>query len=141
MTYSSCIVNTVGASYDSMCNMGTRQCTIHHLEPRAQAYAIQEHARINHRRKYTNEPYDVHLAEVASILRTVPCTDAVLSAAWCHDLVEDTNVTIQDIARELSEEIAILVFWLTDMSRPEDGNRAVRKAIDRLHISRAPEEA
>ena len=34
-------------------------------------------------------------------------------------------------------EVADLVYWLTDVSRPEDGNRAVRKNIDLLHIAGA----
>jgi hypothetical protein len=32
--------------------------------------------------------------------------------------------------------VAELVGWLTDVSRPEDGNRAIRKALDREHIAR-----
>jgi hypothetical protein len=38
-------------------------------------------------------------------------------------------------------DIATLVSWLTDVSRPEDGNRAVRKAMDREHSAAAPAEA
>ena len=38
-------------------------------------------------------------------------------------------------------DIATLVGWLTDVSKPEDGNRAVRKAIDREHTAAAPAEA
>jgi hypothetical protein len=32
------------------------------------------------------------------------------------------------------------VWFLTDISRPEDGNRAVRKAMDRAHVARGPKE-
>jgi hypothetical protein len=38
-------------------------------------------------------------------------------------------------------DIAALVGWLTDVSQPQDGNRAVRKAMDREHTARAPAEA
>jgi hypothetical protein len=38
-------------------------------------------------------------------------------------------------------DIATLVGWLTDVSKPEDGNRAHRKAIDRPHSAEAPAEA
>jgi hypothetical protein len=38
-------------------------------------------------------------------------------------------------------DIAALVGWLTDVSKPEDGNRAHRKAMDREHSARAPAEA
>jgi (p)ppGpp synthase/HD superfamily hydrolase len=47
-------------------------------------------------------------------------------------------VTILDIQIEFGNEVASLVSWLTDVSRPEDGNRAVRKARDREHIAMAP---
>jgi hypothetical protein len=30
------------------------------------------------------------------------------------------------------------VRWLTDVSRPEDGNREIRKRIDREHTAQAP---
>ena len=38
-------------------------------------------------------------------------------------------------------EVAVLVSWLTDVSKPEDGNRAHRKAMDRAHTAEAPAEA
>jgi hypothetical protein len=38
-------------------------------------------------------------------------------------------------------DIATLVGWLTDVSKPENGNRTVRKAIDRAHSAEAPAEA
>ena len=39
------------------------------------------------------------------------------------------------------EKVAELVGWLTDVSRPEQGNRATRKAIDRAHTAMAPADA
>ena len=35
---------------------------------RARRYATEAHSRINHRRKYSLEPYDVHLKDVAEIV-------------------------------------------------------------------------
>jgi (p)ppGpp synthase/HD superfamily hydrolase len=65
----------------------------------------------------------------------------MLAAAWLHDTVEDTGVTIVDIQAEFGNEVAELVGWLTDVSTPEQGNRAVRKAIDREHTAMAPAAA
>jgi (p)ppGpp synthase/HD superfamily hydrolase len=65
----------------------------------------------------------------------------MVAAAWLHDTVEDTDVTIELIRAEFGDKVAELVGWLTDVSRPEDGNRAVRKAIDREHSASAPAEA
>jgi (p)ppGpp synthase/HD superfamily hydrolase len=34
--------------------------------------------------------------------------------------------------------VADLVFWLTDVSKPADGNRRARKALDNAHTAAAP---
>ena len=38
---------------------------------RARAYAVGAHARINQLRKYTSQPYDVHLKAVADLVASV----------------------------------------------------------------------
>ena len=108
---------------------------------RARVFATAAHAAVGQVRKYTFEPYIVHPTEVASIVATVPHTDVMLAAAWLHDTVEDTGVSIVDIQKEFGNEVASLVGWLTDVSKPEQGNRAVRKAIDREHTAMAPAAA
>jgi len=108
---------------------------------RARVFATAAHAAVGQVRKYTFEPYIVHPAEVASIVRSVPHTEAMVAAAWLHDTVEDTGVTIETIRAEFGVEVAELVGWLTDVSRPEHGNRAHRKALDRAHSAAAPAEA
>jgi guanosine-3',5'-bis(diphosphate) 3'-pyrophosphohydrolase len=109
---------------------------------KARTFAVAAHAAVAQLRKYTNEPYIVHPAEVFSIVSTVPgATPEMLAAAWLHDVVEDTGVTIEVIKQEFGQEVADLVGWLTDVSRPEQGNRATRKAIDRAHTAMAPAAA
>ena len=108
---------------------------------KARTFATAAHAACGQLRKYTYEPYIVHPAEVASIVRSVPHTEEMVCAAWLHDVVEDTGVTIEVIRAEFGEKVAELVGWLTDVSRPEQGNRATRKAIDRAHTAMAPAEA
>lgn len=92
-------------------------------------------------RKYTSRPYIEHPEAVAELVTCVPHTDAMLAAAWLHDTVEDTATTLADIEREFGAEVADIVEWLTDVSRPEDGNRAKRKAIDREHLRRSSPQA
>ena len=108
---------------------------------RARIFATAAHAAVGQKRKYTFEPYIVHPTEVASIVASVPHTNEMLAAAWLHDTVEDTSVSIVDIQVEFGNEVASLVGWLTDVSKPEQGNRAVRKAIDREHTAMAPAAA
>jgi (p)ppGpp synthase/HD superfamily hydrolase len=109
---------------------------------KAQVYAMAAHAAVGQKRKYTGEPYIVHPAEVARIVAGVPgATPDMVAAAWLHDVVEDTDCTFTDVHVAFGADIAALVGWLTDVSRPEDGNRAYRKAVDRAHTAEAPAEA
>jgi (p)ppGpp synthase/HD superfamily hydrolase len=52
-----------------------------------------------------------------------------------HDVVEDTDVTIEEIREVFGDEIATMLSFVTDVSTPEDGNRRVRKKIDREHAA------
>jgi (p)ppGpp synthase/HD superfamily hydrolase len=65
----------------------------------------------------------------------------MVAAAWMHDVVEDTGVTLEVIRAEFGDKVADLVGWLTDVSRPDHGNRASRKAVDRAHTAAAPAAA
>jgi hypothetical protein len=111
------------------------------LVERARKYATEAHQRINQRRKYNNEPYDVHLSAVARLVESVSGDAAMIAAAWLHDTVEDTQATLEDIEAEFGVEVAELVEELTDVSRPGDGNRATRKAIDQRHLAQASARA
>lgn len=111
------------------------------LVERAQLFATRAHERIGQRRKYTGEPYITHPAAVAALVASVAHTPQMLAAAWLHDTVEDTDVSLEDIEREFGCEVAQLVSWLTAHSRSHDGNRATRKRIDRAVLALAPADA
>ena len=103
------------------------------------AVGIAEQAHAGQVRKYTGEPYVAHpLAVARTVASYLPCAMAV-SAAVLHDVVEDTDVTVEDLrqCRYIGPYVACLVDDLTDVSKPSDGNRATRKAIDRAHTARA----
>jgi (p)ppGpp synthase/HD superfamily hydrolase len=109
---------------------------------KARVFATAAHAAAAQLRKYTNEPYIVHPTEVAGIIDNLEgATAEMVAAAWLHDVVEDTGVTLEIIRAEFGDEVATIVGWLTDVSRPEQGNRSTRKAIDRAHTAMAPAEA
>lgn len=111
------------------------------LDEKARIFAVAAHCAVGQLRKYTAEPYWVHPAEVVSILKTRPHDPEMIAAAWLHDVVEDTGVTIEVIRAEFGSKVSDLVGWLTDVSRPDHGNRAARKAVDRAHTAAAPAEA
>ena len=105
----------------------------------AEMFAQQAHK--DHKRKYTGDPYYVHLDEVRRIVKGAGGSEDMQAAALLHDTVEDTSVTSQDILKEFGPRIAKLVVELTDVSKPEDGNRAVRKGIDRDKLAGVSAEA
>lgn len=111
------------------------------LVARADAFAAAAHGAIKHKRKYTGDDYIVHPREVAAIVATVPHTAEMLAAALLHDVVEDTGVAIETIRAEFGPIVAMYVADLTDVSRPVDGNRAVRKSIDLAHTAKACADA
>ncbi len=108
---------------------------------RAAEFAAAAHASIDQRRKYTNEPYIVHPKSVADIVACVTDDETTIAAAWLHDGVEGTPVTLQEIENEFGEDVAKLVHDLTNVDKPEDGNRAARKAINRRHSAKADPRA
>lgn len=93
-------------------------------------------------RKYTNRPYITHPAAVAQIVSTVPHDENMIIASWLHDSVEDCKTVSMAMILDLfGEDVADLVSDLTDVSKPEQGNRATRKSIDREHTAKASPRA
>lgn len=96
-------------------------------------FAIKAHA--GQKRKYTGEPYINHPIEVAAILRKRGSfTNEVIAAALLHDVVEDTDVTLEQIAERFGLIVAEFVYAVTDVAMSTDGNRAAREAINRAHL-------
>lgn len=110
---------------------------MNNLIEQAREFATNAHQRIDHRRKYSNQPYQVHLEAVAKLVAAVSDDPEMIAAAWLHDTVEDTPATLEDIEELFGESVAELVEELTDISKPSDGNRAIRKELDRQHSAQA----
>lgn len=91
-------------------------------------------------RKHTGEDYIVHPISVSRLVKKHGGSEIQQASALLHDVVEDTQYTLDDICVNFGSQVATLVEWLTDTSRPEDGNRAVRKSIDRKRLESAPAE-
>lgn len=84
------------------------------LAPRALAFAMRCHA--GHRRESDGEPFISHLVEVARLLRDAGCSERVVAAGLLHDVLEDTEVSIAEIASRFGDEVAGLVLGVTDDS-------------------------
>ena len=109
---------------------------------KAQAFATAAHA--EQTRKYHGGPYIDHPRRVAERVAALPgATDAMVAAAWLHDVVEDCGVTLTTIEAEFGADVASIVGQLTHTSKVDYPhlNRAGRKAKDREHLAAAGREA
>ena len=67
--------------------------------------------------RMSGEPYIIHPMQVAYILAELGLDDATICAALLHDVVEDTDVTHQDLTNEFGNEIAVMVDGVTKLSK------------------------
>lgn len=112
------------------------------LLDRAIIFAVKAHAGTERRGK--GFPYIVHPMEAVEIVATITPDQELLAAAALHDVVEDTDVSADELRREFGDRIAALVVAESDVFEDgvseEDSWHARKKAaIDRL--ARAPYEA
>lgn len=70
-------------------------------------------------KRHSGEPYVTHPVEVASIVATFKVDEASVIAALLHDVVEDTEVSLETIEKEFDKTIAELVDGLTKIAKIE----------------------
>lgn len=68
-------------------------------------------------KRYTNEDYYIHPYNVASIIVSLGMDSESIAAALLHDVVEDTDTTVEDIKREFGAEVALIVDGVTKIGR------------------------
>ena len=82
------------------------------------AYELAADAHAAQRRK-SGEPYIIHPIGVASILAQLQMDEKTLAAAFLHDVVEDTNYTLNDIKERFGTVVANLVDGVTKLGKIE----------------------
>ena len=105
------------------------------LLDRAIIYAVRAHAGTERRGK--GFPYIVHPMEAMAFVATLTSDQALLAAAALHDVVEDTELTVEDIRAEFGDRIADLVEAESDkfvegVSESDSWRTRKQAAIDRL---------
>ena len=80
------------------------------------AFRLSYWAHRNDRRQ-TGEPYIIHPLAVAMIVaQEIRCDDISVAAALLHDVVEDTELTLDLIRAEFGDSMAVLIDGLTKIS-------------------------
>ena len=91
-----------GGSYDiALIEKAFNYCVDHHLG----------------QKRLTNEEYYIHPFNVAKIIVTLGMDSQSIAAALLHDVVEDTDVEIDEIKRLFGDDVALLVDGVTKIGR------------------------
>jgi (p)ppGpp synthase/HD superfamily hydrolase len=95
------------------------------IESQAKILAIDAHKN----QKYGVHPYVTHLADVVARVKTITQDPEIIAAAWLHDTVEDTDVTLEQIKQQFGDNVANIVWAVTGRgeSRKEKMANAIAK--------------
>ena len=80
------------------------------------AYNVASEAHKDQKRK-SGEPYIIHPICVGIILAELELDKETIAAGLLHDVVEDTAMTTEEISKEFSPEIAVLVDGVTKLTQ------------------------
>ncbi len=97
---------------DCMKNQGGSYDT--ELIEKAFTYCVDHHLG---QKRLTNEEYYIHPFNVAKIIVTLGMDSQSIAAALLHDVVEDTDVEIDEIKRLFGDDVALLVDGVTKIGR------------------------
>ena len=86
------------------------------IEKLEKAYALAEKAHIGQNRA-SGEPYVTHPLEVAYILADLELDCDTLVGALLHDVVEDTDYTLNDIRSDFGDSVATIVDGVTKLGK------------------------
>lgn len=94
-------------------------------------------------RKGTQIPYILHPLEAAAIVGTMTTDDEIIAAAVLHDVVEDTDTTVEQIKERFGERVAALVASESEDKRENlsaESTWKIRKQETIDHLKTAPIE-
>ncbi|RKJ39328.1 bifunctional (p)ppGpp synthetase/guanosine-3',5'-bis(diphosphate) 3'-pyrophosphohydrolase [Acutalibacter sp. 1XD8-33] len=99
-----------------------------------QAYRLAERMHREQKRS-SGEPYIIHPLSVAAVLVDLGMDTQSVVAGLLHDVVEDTEYTLEEIVQEFGQEVALLIDGVTKLdkipfsSREEEQAENLRKML------------
>jgi GTP pyrophosphokinase len=108
------------------------------VEKVRKAYELAAKAHANQKRE-SGEPYIIHPLHVCMNLTLFKADGASLCAGLLHDVVEDTDLTLENIEKEFGHDVAHLVDGVTKISnihfstKEESTNANIRRLINSLN--------
>ena len=76
----------------------------------------------------SGDPFIEHPVSVAEVLASCGLDDVTIAAALLHDVVEDTEVSLDDIREQFGEAVAHLIDGVTKLERIRFGTKAEQQA-------------
>ena len=85
----------------------------------AEVRRAYEYAKLHHTGQFrrSGEPYILHPVQVAGILVDIGLDATTIIGALLHDVVEDTDITLKQLADEFGVEVAMLVDGVTKLGK------------------------
>ena len=87
-----------------------------HFVHKALVYAVDCHS--GQYRK-SGEPYIIHPIQVAGILAKLKLDAVTVACGFLHDVVEDTDATLDDLEREFGPDVRVIVDGVTKLGKVE----------------------
>lgn len=103
-------------------------------------YAIGKHNLPSECQRYGNAPYAVHLEAVVTVFHEYKYYiheknhENIERACWCHDLIEDTEVTVRKIT-ELSNEFVADIVYRVSNERGYDRKESNFKTYPKIWVN------